>query len=370
MVSIRRKRNANLPNAAIDATIIVQYQSNTVLRKELQMSDPNISLSDRIRELILEMEANGDYVTVRTAAKKLNAKQADILTFVPKDYKLLPASNGGAAEQRFALKTEEDYEIDEAAVEQDITESNEVRGEEQVAKMLPKRERKKKVETEAVVKEPELDAEGNLIPEKEKVICAVCGNPVRKSTIVRRGICPLCFRQLAKNVGQTAPKLEALSDEEFETILGEENGRRRTQEERKVERTLTAEQFKEMEANLIPVKELFAAGKEEGYGPGRVAQAVGGDRFRHDPVGGYGSVWTPYFYGARNAWYFDKDILNHWDDLKRPEKPVKEKSTRPAGVGRKGARGAEMVPVVGDDGSNPSEVIESVGELAEETSEE
>jgi ribosomal protein S14 len=321
-----------------------------------------LPLADRIRELILEIEAEGDYVTVRKAAKKLDVKQAEIMLNVPDDYKLLPASNGGASEQRFALKSEEDYEV---AVSQDIAESNEVH--EQVAKMLPKRkERVKKVEKEAVATEVQYDEEGNPIPQTpeaengEKVICAICGNPVRKNTIVRRGICPLCFRQLAKNVGMNATKLEALSDEEFEAVLGEENGRRRTQEERKVERTLTAEDFKAREGTLIPVKELFAAGREAGYGPGRIAQAVGGDRFRHDPVGGYGSVWTPYFYGARNAWYFDKDILNHFDDLQKPAKPAKEKSTsgKTAGVGRKGARGAAMTPVVEDDGANPQDIAE------------
>lgn len=324
-----------------------------------------LTIADRIRELLIEETANGaEYVTVRTAATKLKIKQAEVLDNIPEDYKLLPSPNSQVQNQRFALKTEEDYEV---AIAQDVAESNEIHGE-QVAKMLPKRkERVKKVETEKVV---ELDAEGNPIPQEEageKVICAVCGNPVRKSSIVRRGICPLCFRQLAKNVGQTAPKLEALSDEEFEAILGEENGRRRTQEERKVERTLTAEQFKEKADNLIPVKELFAAGKEQGYGPGRVAQAVGGDRFRHDPVGGYGSVWTPYFYGARGAWYFDKDILNHWDDLKKPEKVAKTKSTKGATAGRTGARGAVMTPVVEDDGSNPSEQVMFTGD--EETPE-
>lgn len=344
-----------------------------------------LSLPDRIRELIIEMEATGEYVTVRTASKKLGVKLTDVTDNIPDDYKLLADPKSQVQNQRFALKTEEDYEVEEAAISQDIAESNVVHADEQVAKMLPKRkERVKKVETEKVV-EPtfQLDEEGNqvldeagnpilveVVPEAERVICAVCGNPVRASTIVRRGICPLCFRQLAKNVGMNATKLEALSDEEFEAILGEENGRRRTQEERKTERTLTAEQFKEMGENLIPVKELFAAGKVEGYGPGRVAQAVGGDRFRHDPVGGYGSVWTPYFYGARNAWYFDKDILNHWDDLKKPEKAPKEKKAsngKTAGVGRKGARGAAMTPVVEDDGSNPSEEIAEMMEDAEES---
>lgn len=320
-----------------------------------QVQSTEMTLAERILQLIQDAEAEGNYVTVRRAAKVLDVKQREVADSVPEGYKLEASANGTLSEQKFIAKTDEDYE---EAVELDIAESNEVH--EQVAKMLPKRkERVKKVETEKVKEVTyQLDEEGNQvldesgnpipIPEAEQVRCAVCGNVVRKSSIVRRGICPLCFRQLAKNVGMTAPKLEALSDEEFEVILGEENGRRRTQEERKVERTLTEEQFKAMSENLIPVKELFAQGKEQGYGPGRVAQAVGGDRFRHDPVGGYGSVWTPYFYGARNAWYFDKDILNHWDDLKRPEKVKKEKSAngKTAGAGRKGARGAEMVPVV------------------------
>jgi len=314
------------------------------------------SLADQIEAYVTEELATEEYVTIRKAAKKLNVKQMEVNDNLPAGFKLLPASNGGLSEARIVFKTEEDYEV---AVSQDIAESEETH--EQVAKMLPKRERTKKVETEKVV---ELDAEGNPIPEAEKVICAVCGNPVRKSSIVRRGICPLCFRQLAKNVGSTAPKLEAMSDEEFEAVLGEELGRRRTQEERKVERTLTTESFKAMEGQLIPVKELFAAGKEKGYGPGRVAQAVGGDRFRHEPIGGYGSVWTPYFYGARGAWYFDKAILDELDKLARPVKEPKAKSTsgKTAGVGRKGARGAEMTPVVEDDSAEVTQEMEGTAE--------
>lgn len=330
------------------------------------MSDPmdatvGQTLADQIAALVSERTEGGEYTTVRSAAKKLNVKQTDIKDNLPAGAALSIPTDGTLGNSQILLKAEGDgSEDEEEAIEQDIAESNEVR--EQVAKMLPKRkERVKKVETEKVVA---LDEEGNPIPEAEKVVCAVCGNVVRKSSIVRRGICPLCFRQLAKNVGMNATKLEALSDEEFEATLGEELGRRRSQEERKLERTLSEEQFKEMKDNLIPVKELFAAGKAQGYGPGRVAQAVGGDRFRHEPVLGYGSVWTPYFYGARNAWYFDKDILNHWDDLKKPEKVKKEKSAsgKTAGVGRKGARGAAMTPIMEVDGADS---YEDQGDLAE-----
>jgi hypothetical protein len=319
-----------------------------------------IPLSVQIEELVQERLEDGEYTTVRTASKQLNVKLTDIKEHLPAGAKLLPSKSGNLQDSKIQLNADLTEDEPEPEDEDDIAEQD-AEDVEMVAKMLPKKERKKKVEK---VQEPTyqvdefgnqvLDEAGNpipaeAIPEGEKVICAICGNPVRRNTIVRRGICPLCFRQLAKNVGSTAPKLEAMSDEEFEATLGGELGRRRTQEQRKAERTLTPEQFKELEANLIPVKELFAAGKEMGYGPGRVAQAVGGDRFRHDPVGGYGSVWTPYFAGARNGWYFDKDILNHWDDLKRPEKapkPTKSASGKTAGVGRKGARGAEMVPVV------------------------
>jgi hypothetical protein len=76
---------------------------------------------------------------------------------------------------------------------------------------------------------------------------------------------------------------------------------------------------------------------------------MGGDRFRHEPLGGFGSVWTPYFIGARKGWFFDEDILNHFDDLTKPvkEKAVKTKTGgKTAGVGRTGSRGAAMVPVV------------------------
>jgi hypothetical protein len=313
------------------------------------------TLADQIEAVIVEQLQTEEYITIRTVAKKLNIKQMGVSNNIPAGYKMLPAANGGLSEARIVPKTEQDYED---IVSQDIIESEEVH--EQVAKMLPKRERKKKVEQETVA-EIQYDEEGNPIPQEEaaeKVICAICGNPVRKSSIVRRGICPLCFRQLAKNVGMNATKLEALSDEEFEVVLGEELGRRRTQEERKVERTLTADQFKDMGDQLIPVKELFAAGKAKGYGPGRVAQAVGGDRFRHEPIGGYGSVWTPYFVGARNAWYFDKAILDELDKLAKPVREPKAKSTsgKTAGVGRKGARGAEMTPVVEDDGDVTQEM--------------
>jgi hypothetical protein len=162
-----------------------------------------------------------------------------------------------------------------------------------------------------------------------------------------------------------ATKLESLTDEEFDIVTGEELSRRRHLEEYKASRILTDEQFKAMEGTIIPVKEVFAAAKAAGYGPGRVAQAMGGDRFRHEPLGGFDSVWTPYFVGARKGWYFNIDILNHFDDLAKPVKEKKAKSagTRSAGAGRKGARGAAMTQVVeGDeeatqmmDSTNPEE---------------
>jgi hypothetical protein len=141
-----------------------------------------------------------------------------------------------------------------------------------------------------------------------------------------------------------------MSDEEFEVILGNELGRRQSLVDYKLSRTLTKEQFEAMDPRPIPVKQVFAAAKEAGYGPGRVAQAMGGDRFRHEPLGGFGSVWTPYFYGARNGWHFDPAILEHFDDLKKAPKVVKEKVAKADNgkdptASRTGARGAKMTPV-------------------------
>jgi len=322
-------------------------------------------LANQITELVTRTKAEqGEeaYVTVRNAAKKLGVKQTDIQQNLPSKARLLPSTNGTLSDAKIQLNAVQDGDIDSATIEDAV--SNEV---EVVQQMKPRKDKRVKVETEKVVKEPTyqldengnqvLDEAGNPIPVVEEsgptVICAICGNPVRRSTIVRRGICPLCFRQLAKNVGSTAPKLEALSDEEFEAVLGQELGRREQQVALKASRTLTPEQFKSMEGGLVPVKEVFAAAKEAGYGPGRVAQAMGGDRFRHAPLGEFGSVWTPYFYGPRNAWYFDKTILESFDQL---AKPVREKKVKAEGAdgatGRKGARGAKMTPVVeGEDGA-------------------
>jgi len=313
-------------------------------------------LANQIAELVKQRESQGNHTTINNAAKKLNVKGAEVAANVPFGYKLLPSSNGDFGGQRFVEKTAADDEAITLPANSNIEEV------EVVQQMKPRKDKRVKVETEKVVKEPTyqldeegnqvLDEAGNPIPVVEEsgptVICAICGNPVRKSSIVRRGICPLCFRQLAKNVGSTAPKLEALSDEEFEAILGQELGRREEQVSLKASRTLTAEEFKEREGTLVPVKEVFAAGKEAGYGPGRVAQAMGGDRFRHAPLGGFGSVWTPYFYGPRNAWYFDKSILESFSELAKPvkEKKVKAEGDSDGATGRKGARGAKMTPVV------------------------
>jgi hypothetical protein len=293
-------------------------------------------LANQIVELIKNREANGNHTTVSIAARKLNVKAKEVSDNVPTGYKLLPSSNGDHGGQRFAEKTAADDELAEAIT---LPANSNIEEVEVVQQMKPRKDKRVKVETEKVVKEPTyqldeegnqvLDEAGNPIPVVEEsgptVICAICGNPVRKSSIVRRGICPLCFRQLAKNLSTTAPKLEALSDEEFEIVLGDELGRREALKDYKTSRTLTAEEFKEREADLVPVKEVFAAGKEAGYGPGRVAQAMGGDRFRHEPLGGFGSVWTPYFYGPRSAWYFDKSILESFSEL---AKPVKEKKVK------------------------------------------
>ena len=347
------------------------------------MSDPmeatvGQTLTDQISALVEEKDLEGEYVTVRFASKALKVKLTEIKDNLPAGAKLLPSKSGNLQDSQIQL-----HAIDEDEQAEQDAEDVEV-----IQKMLPKRkERVKKVEKEAVVKEPvyQLDEEGNQVldeagnpipvPEEESgptVICAICGNPVRRNTIVRKGICPLCFRQLAKNTGITAAKLEAMSDEDFEATLGEELGRRRSLEEYKVSRTLSAEQYKEMADNLLPVKDVFAAAKEAGYGPGRVAQAMGGDRFRHEPLGGFGSVWTPYFAGARKGWYFDKDILNHFDDLAKPvkEKPAKKASSgKTAGVGRKGARGAAMTPVVEGD-TEPTQEMEAIAGTGFEYDEE
>jgi len=317
------------------------------------------SLANQIAELVKQRESQGNHTTINNAAKKLNVKGAEIAANVPFGYKLQPSSNGDFGGQRFVEKTAADDEAITLPANSNIEEV------EVVQQMKPRKDKRVKVETEKVVKEPTyqldedgnqvLDEAGNPIPVVEEsgptVICAICGNPVRKSSIVRRGICPLCFRQLAKNVGSTAPKLEALSDEEFEVVLGQELGRREEQVALKASRTLTAEEFKEREGTLVPVKEVFAAAKEAGYGPGRVAQAMGGDRFRHAPLGEFGGVWTPFFYGPRNAWYFDKEILNSFDQLAKPvkEKKVKAEGDSDGATGRKGARGAKMTPVVEDE---------------------
>ena len=302
-------------------------------------------IANQITEMVKAAEAEGEYITVRKAAKVLNIKQTEVRDNLPQGASLVPGSNGTLSESVISLTGGEEqvqaYSEDELAASVSSTT-------EQVQKMLPKKERRKKMEAEP--KEKVYDAEGNeVIEEKgETVICAICGNPVRRNTIVRRGICPLCFRQLARNVGIRADKLEEMSDAEFEVILGDENSRRRSLEEYKESRVLTTEQFNEMKDRLVPVKEVFAAAKEAGYGPGRVAQAMGGDRFRHEPLGKFGSVWTPYFVGARKAWYFHQDILQHFDDLKKAEKPKVEKkraSGKEGAVGRKGARGAAMTPV-------------------------
>lgn len=306
------------------------------------MSDQVQTISERIEEFVAAKNAEGEYATVRLTAKALNLKQTEVKDNLPVGAKLLASKNGTLSESQIQLSTgEEEAEIDAATIPTST---------ESVQQMLPKRERRKKMETE--VAEVQLDENGNPIPAEEKVICVICGNPVRKNTIVRRGICPLCFRQLAKNVGLNATKLEALTDEEFDAAVGEELSRRRTLEEYKASRVLTNEQFKAMEGSIIPVKEVFAAAKAAGYGPGRVAQAMGGDRFRHEPLGGFGSVWTPYFVGARNSWYFDVKILDHLNDLQKPVKEKKAKSTSGKGTGtsRKGSRGAMMTPVAdGDD---------------------
>ena len=331
-------------------------------------------LSNQISELVKQREEAGEgYTTVRFAAKKLNVKQTDIRDNLPAYAKLRPASDGTLSQSQIALNAIKEGEIDSTIYIQEEASNTEV---EEVQQMLPRKSRKVKVETEKVVKEPvyQLDEEGNQVLDEEgnpilaptaetesgpTVICAICGNPVRKSTIVRRGICPLCFRQLARNVGMNATKLEALSDEEFDVILGEELGRRAALEDYKKLRTLTPEQFKEREADLVPVKVVFAAAKEAGFGPGRVAQAMGGDRFRHVPLKGFDSVWTPYFAGPRNAWYFDKAILDSFEDL---VKPVKEKKAKAEGgdgaTGRKGARGAKMTPVAEGEATAVSETEE------------
>jgi hypothetical protein len=305
------------------------------------------SIASQIEALVAAKNAEGEYVTVRTVSKQLGIKQADVRPNLPAGATLLPSKNGTIGESRIQLSTGEEEEY----VDADTLPSTDSSDEEEVVQvMLPRKTRRVKVETEPKVQE--LDAEGNPIPEAEKVICTICGNPVRKNTIVRRGICPLCFRQLAKNVGINATKLESLTDEEFEIVVGEELSKRRSLEEYKASRILTDEQIKAMGESIIPVKQVFAAAKAAGYGPGRVAQAMGGDRFRHEPLGGFGSVWTPYFVGARKGWYFDVDILNHFDDLAKPvkEKKVKSAGTRSTGAGRKGARGAAMTPVEDGDG--------------------
>lgn len=331
------------------------------------MSEILPTLSEQIAKLVTETEAKGEYVTVRSAARTLNVKQTEIRDAIPADMHLEAASDNtlsqsqikpGAPvrgtvvatpdENRGVPATDADSSEAQASAPQNVTaDGSEPVG---VVKGKAKREPKPKAE-------PQLDAEGNPIPEVPREICLVCGNPLRSASETIRGLCPLCFRELVRNSGLTAPKVMALTDEEFLVLVGKETGNRGSLEDYKNSRVLTPEQFETMKEDLIPVKVVFAAGKEKGYGPGRIAQAVGGDRFRHEPRGGFGSVWTPYFVGPRKMWYFDKTILDVLDELKKEPKTKKTKATAEGGDGetvegnvtRLGARGGKMKPVEDDE---------------------
>lgn len=307
------------------------------------------TLAEQIASYVEDATVKGGYATVRSTAKALNVKQTEIRDNIPATHRLDAPGNGGLAESKILLR--------EAATESESSESEETVSDEFVDVSTPDDPMAGTEPTPNVTDGTTNAVEGEgtattaeAKDETPRLICEVCGNPVRRTTELVRGLCPLCFRELARQSGLTKPKILALSEEEFTVLKGNTIGVRSDLETYRTSRTLTKEQFEQLKDELIPVKEVFAAAKEKGYGPGRVAQAVGGDRMRHEPRGGRGSVWTPYYYGPRMAWYFDRGILDVLDELKREPKVKKVASEKDPTATRKGARGAKMTPVAENEG--------------------
>lgn len=307
------------------------------------MSEQELSLADRIKELTdntIAEDANA-YLTVKSAARQLDVKQTDVRDNLPEGYGLEPSQNGTLSESR---------------IKPGFTDKVIVTQSENVPTAPPKKKEGKKVsDAQKEVVTSENGEEGASVETTaaetvELEVCTICGNKVRKSTMTRRGICPLCFAEMSRQSKINQKKLLEMPDEEFLAVVGNEVARRQEMVDYRASRTLTKEEFEERKDGLIPVKELFAAAKEAGIGQGRVASAVGGDRLRHEPVGGFGSIWTPFYYGARNAWYFDNATLENLDQLRRPVKEKAPKKERAAKGGRTEARGAVMTPVADDEG--------------------
>jgi hypothetical protein len=316
-------------------------------------------ISDRIEGLLAETGSAGElYLTVRAISKKLGIKQQEVIDNLPPSAVSSASHSGALGEYRISLVEDQEEEEDEYGVnvgegEDEEWDPNSDEEDEMSEEVEVVDNPEETQEVDAVEETPAAETPAAEVPaEEEREVCIVCDSKVRSTTETVRGMCPLCLRQFVKNSGLSMKAILALSLEEFDAAVTAERASRGNLAEYKTSRILTKEEFESMKDTLIPVKELFAAAKAAGYGQGRVAQAVGGDKFRHEPVGGFGSVWTPYFYGPRVAWYFDRDILNHFDDLKKAPKVVKEKKARKTKtdsngnpISRSGPRGAALRPV-------------------------
>lgn len=326
-----------------------------------------VTLKERILHLVEAKKLEGEYVTVRFAAKTLEVGQTDIKNNLPDNTRLIPSQNGTLSESKIEIVPEGEVSIAGGDVPAPVSKPKKAKEKKMSDQVLESQEVQVDEDGNPIASAPHgtggsIDQNtGESVPEAELAVCIVCGNKVRRTTITRRGVCPLCFAQLARNSKLTSKALMEMTDEEFDAIVGNELGNRRSLEEYKASRILSPEEFEERKDGIVPVKVVFAAAKEAGFGPGRVAQAMGGDRFRHEPLGGFGSVWTPFFVGARKAWYFDKAILESFDQLR---KPVKEKVVKPKKEkGTKAAGGTKMTPVV-EDGSAGIPADQDTAEMA------
>jgi hypothetical protein len=171
------------------------------------------TLTDRITVYVQEMNAKGEYATIRATAKALGVKQPEVRDNLPSGSKLEAGSNNTLSESRIILSSPKEEE----------SESEDMQG--LVREQEEQQQQFEDVPAEDVAQELADGAEEGTSPAaavgegdegeedtSPRAVCIICGNPVRRTTELIRGICPLCFRELARNSKLTRPKIMDISE--------------------------------------------------------------------------------------------------------------------------------------------------------------
>jgi len=142
--------------------------------------------------------------------------------------------------------------------------------------------------------------------------CLICGKDLTQEKSRIRGIGPVCWDRISKNLGPDAvERIQNLPDAEFGPKVDELKAILKATD---VGKRIPVEQ---LPAGYMKLGDVMAIAARKGLAPSAVFRAMGGNRFRNPPKEGFG----PVFFCGRARW-LPGTCLAHLDELRKPEKDV------------------------------------------------